>query len=327
MTVPISRRAWGLGAGAAWLASSLPVSAAETSFAAFVQATESDARSRGVSASTLNRALVGLTPNDKVITLDRRQASGKASFRRYRDRIANRQRIDTGRARYRQHQQLLESVGQRFGVSPRVIVALWGIESSFGSYTGDFHIVRSLATLSWDGRRRELFYGELIGALEILDRTPLEPERLTGSWAGAMGQAQFLPTTYLNHAVDADSSGWSDIWNTQSDVFSSMANYLRSIGWNPDYRWGREVRLPAGGNLPSGLDFAQPLAAWRDSGVRRADGGELPVAPIDASLIITDDGAGPSFLVYDNFRVLRTWNRSTNFALTVGLLSDMYATA
>lgn len=295
---------------------------AET-FGDFLATMRARALDEGVRPATVDGAFGGLTLADDVIALDRRQPEGRITFTTYRDRVVSRARIDGARVRYAEQASLLEPIGAAFGVSPRIIVALWGIESSFGQVTGNHEVVRSVASLAYDGRRRDLFSRELIAALVIMDRTPLGVADLYGSWAGAMGQAQFLPSTYLDHAIDHDGNGWADIWRSQPDVFASMANYLRAIGWDARYRWGREVSRPGGfDGLPVGRDDKRPLAFWEAAGVRQADGGPLPMAPIDAGLILTDDGAGPAYLVYDNFDVLMRWNRSTFFALSVGLLSD-----
>ncbi|MEO1089159.1 MAG: lytic murein transglycosylase [Pseudomonadota bacterium] len=303
------------------------VGAAELSFDAFLADMGAKAVAQGVAPRSVDTAFAGLRVDPDVVALDRRQPEGRISFRTYRERVVNQARIDGARRRYAEHRALLKSIGGTFGVSPRVIVALWGIESSFGGFTGDYPVVRSLASLAYDGRRRELFSRELLAALHVLDRTPLQLRNMTGSWAGAMGQSQFLPSTYLDHAIDYDGDGWADIWASLPDVFASMANYLRSIGWNGEYRWGRQVTRTGGFvGLPTGRDDKRPLGYWAEAGVRRADGGALPVVDLPAGLIVTDDGAGPAYLVYGNFDVLMRWNRSTYFALSVGLLSDTIRT-
>lgn len=294
-------------------------------FAVFLEQVRAEALASGVRPATLARALDGLTPDDRVVALDRRQFGGGGSFAAYRRRVVSARRVRDGRERYRRYRDVLEPIGRAYGVQPRVLVALWGIESSYGRVTGDFPVVRSLATLAHDGRRRELFTRELLAALTVLDRTPLGADAMRGSWAGAMGQAQFLPTTYLDHAVDRDGDGWADIWTSQPDVFASMANYLRAIGWRATWRWGRRVSHPERfAGLPEGRETRLPLAEWSRLGVRRADGGPLPFADVDAALVLPDGAGGEAFLVYDNFHVLRTWNRSTYFALSVGLLSDSF---
>ena len=302
-----------------------PGAAAREPFEAFLDEVARRARAQGIAGATIERALAGLAPDPQVVELDRRQPEGRLSFATYRERVVSRSRIAIGRARRREHGELLARMRRAYGVSDRVLVAIWGIESSFGRVTGDYDIVRSVATLAHDGRRRELFTRELLAALRILERTPLERPALTGSWAGAMGQAQFLPSTYLDHAVDFDGDGFADIWTSRSDVFASMANYLATLGWREGWRWGRPVSRPGGfAGLPRGREEKRPLEFWEAAGVRRADGGPLPVADADAGLLVMDEGRGGAFLVYHNFDVLMRWNRSTYFALSVGLLSDNY---
>ncbi len=294
-------------------------------FDEFIAQIRATARAHGVAGTTVDRALAGVKPDARVVELDRRQAAGGVSFATYRRRVLSSTRVGDGRERFAAHGPLLQSISDAFGVSPRIIVALWGIESSYGRVTGGFPVIRSLATLAYDGRRETLFTGELLAALRILDQTPLDAGDMLGSWAGAMGQAQFLPSTYLNHAVDYDGDGWADIWSSRQDVFASMANYLRAIGWRPGWRWGREVSHRDGfAGLSEGAEGRRHLTAWAEAGVRRADGGPLPVADGEAWLVMPDGRAGATFLVYDNFDVLRTWNRSTYFALSVGLLGDSF---
>jgi membrane-bound lytic murein transglycosylase B len=205
-------------------------------------------------------------------------------------------------------------------------VALWGIETSYGAWSGSTPVIGALATLAYDGRRAEFFRRELMDALRILDEGHVEADAMLGSWAGAMGQSQFMPSSYVRNAVDYDGDGRRDIWGTLPDVFASIANYLAKAGWNDRYTWGREVGLPAAlGEGLDGLEVRRPLPAWNDLGVRRADGAALPLVALDASLLRTDDGQGPAYLVYGNFRVLMAWNRSTYFGLTVGQLSDLIA--
>jgi membrane-bound lytic murein transglycosylase B len=218
-------------------------------------------------------------------------------------------------------------VAADFGVQARFIVALWAVETDFGRFTGGFDLVPALATLAYEGRRADLFASELIEALRIIDRGEAPPKGLKGSWAGAMGQSQFMPSSFNRMAVDYDGDGRRDIWSSQPDVFASMANYLRQSGWNGQQTWGRAVRIPAGLETDAGLAISRPLADWQKLGIRLPDGGALPQVAMNASLILPDGAGGSAFLVYDNYRVLMQWNRSTYFATSIGLLADMIGDA
>ena len=296
-------------------------SRAEVAFADWLAAFHAEARAAGISQRTLDRALADLAPIPRVIELDRRQPEGRMTFVEYRERVINNARIEKGRRLLREHRALLSRIEAEYGVPAEVIVALWGIESNFGENTGGFPVIASLATLAHEGRRAEFFTGELLAALRILDAGDITPEAMNGSWAGAMGQSQFMPSTFLGYAVDGSGDGRRDIWRNQADVFASMANYLSRMGWDRRYLWGREVRVE-NGIATSGLDERRPLSRWQAAGVRRTDGGDLPAVAIEASLLKMDEGRGPSYLVYDNFRVLMRWNRSTYFATSVGLLAN-----
>lgn len=301
-----------------------PAIAQTQSFDAWISAFREEALAQGISAATLDQAMRGLEPIPRVIELDRRQPEGRFTFRQYHERVLSAARIERGRQLYRDHRALLDRVAADYGVQARFIVALWGIESSYGSYHGEFPVIAALATLAHDGRRASFFRRELLQALRILEHGDVDAEHMIGSWAGAMGQSQFMPSSYLAYAVDYDGDGRRDIWSSLPDVFASIANYLAKAGWNDRHTWGRKVRSPVGldGGV-TGLEVTKPLPAWQALGVRRADGTDLPRVALDASLLRTDDGDGPAYLVYHNFRVLMAWNRSTYFALTVGELSDL----
>lgn len=293
------------------------------SFEAWLAAFRAEARARGISPATLERALAGVRPLEAVIEADRRQPERRLSFAEYRAKVVSAARIRRGRELLAEHRPLLERVRARYGVPAQTLVALWGIESSYGVYKGSWRVIDALATLAWEGRRAELFRRELLAALEIVERGERDPDRLLGSWAGAMGQCQFMPSSYLRHAVDFDGDGRRDIWTSLPDVFASMSRYLVEAGWVGGERWGRPVRVPASLDPSTvGLDRRADLAVWSRRGVRAADGGPLPNAPVEASLLRMDGDGGPAFLVYRNFRTLMVWNRSTYFALSVGLLAD-----
>jgi membrane-bound lytic murein transglycosylase B len=302
----------------------VPALAETRPFDVWLEELRQDALKEGIGAGTLSAALEGLAPIARVIELDRRQPEGRFTFQQYNQRVLSESRIERGRELYREHRSLLDRVAADYGVQPRFIVALWGIESSYGSFDGEYPVIGALATLAHDGRRASFFRGELLKALRIVDRGDIAVERMTGSWAGAMGQSQFMPSSYDAYAIDYDGDGRRDIWTSLPDVFASIANYLAKAGWNDRYTWGRKVHVPEAlnGDLV-GLNTTRPLPQWKELGVRRADGANLPAAILNASLLSTDEGQGPAYLVYDNFRVLMAWNRSTYFALTVGELADL----
>lgn len=297
--------------------------AAADAFDAWLAELRREAIARGIRRETVARALADLRPMPGVIEADRRQPERRMTFTEYRERVVSPARIEEGRRRLAEHRALLSRIEARYGVPAEMIVALWGMESNFGARQGGYPVFAALATLAHDGRRARFFRKELFSALEIVDRGHADVERMQGSWAGAMGQNQFMPSTYLAYAVDSDGDGRRDIWRSLPDVFASTANYLAASGWDARFRWGREVaappRLDAG---RTGLDHRASLAYWNEQGVTLPDGGSLPASGLRASLLRMDEGAGPSFLVYGNFEALMAWNRSTYFGISAGLLSD-----
>lgn len=300
------------------------IALAEGDFSQWLNGLRTEALNQGISKTTLDRALANASLIPRVIELDRRQPEGTITFGEYLDRVAPWSRIERGRRALAEDRPLLDEVAARYGVPPQYIVALWGIETDFGRNTGGFRVIDALATLAYDGRRSTYFRGELLAALRILDEGHISAEAMTGSWAGAMGQSQFMPSSFLAYAVDGNGDGRRDIWGTKADVFASAANYLANAGWVPGQTWGRRVQLPTGFDTTlASLDIRRPLASWRDAGVRAANGGELPVVEgMTGSVILPDGPGGPAFLVYDNYRSIMRWNRSTYFATTVGILAD-----
>jgi len=300
--------------------------AAETQNAQFhdwLRGFRQEALAAGVGPATFDRAFADVEPIQHIVELDHAQLESKLKFHDYVARLASPTRRAGVRAQLQENRALLDQVGRRFGVQPRFIVALWGIETDFGQSPGDYPIIAALATLAFEGRRAALFRRELIAALRIVERYGVDPGRMRGSWAGAMGQSQFMPSSYLDYAVSFDGNGTPDIWTRRADVFASIANYLARLGWQSSESWGRYVRAPAG--LPGaeiGLGAAHSLAEWRQLGVRRSDGGPLPVSSLTASLLLPEGPGGPALLVYDNFRTLLKWNNSSAFATSVGLLAD-----
>jgi membrane-bound lytic murein transglycosylase B len=300
-----------------------PAGAAEADFATWLGGVRQEALSRGIRAATLDRALAGLQPIPRVLELDRRQPETTLRFDEYLQRVVTPARVATARQRLSENRALLDEIGGKYGVQPRFIVALWGIESDFGRLTGGFPVVAALATLAYDGRRSAFFRGELMAALKILDHGDVTPEAMVGSWAGAMGQSQFMPSSFLTYAVDYHGDGRRDIWHRREDVFASIANYLSRIGWRGDQNWGREVRLPPGFDMAqAGIETRKPLREWQRLGLRRSDGGDLPTLEASASLVRPGGNAGPALLVYDNYRAILKWNNSLFFASAVGYLAD-----
>ena len=300
--------------------------AASQSFEAFLDGVRVEARRAGVSAATLQRALTGLRPNDRVLELDRRQPEFTQSWAQYRDARLSAARIDGGRRAYAENRAVLEAVEARFRVSPRVVVAIWGLETNYGGFTGNFSVVESLATLAWDGRRAAYFRAELIAALKILDARHVTPERMRGSWAGAMGHPQFMPSNFDRLAVDMDGDGKRDIWDSRADALGSIANYLARSGWREAELWGREVVLPDDFNADDARrDLTRPLREWARLGVRPSDGGAMPALDLDAAILLPGGVGGQAFAIYHNFNVIRRYNPSNYYALAVGLLSDRVA--
>lgn len=286
-----------------------------------------EAVSEGVPATLVAEVLDGVTLREDVLKRDRSQPEFKLTLAAYLARIVSEQRVAKGRKMLAEHRSLLEEIAVRYNVQPRFLLAFWGIESDYGRVLGNFPVIQSLVTLAFDPRRGNYFRKELLLSLHILadDMAPLE--RLQGSWAGAIGGLQFMPSVYRQYAVDYDGDGISDIWRNPADMFSSGANYLNDSGWRFDQTWGREVALPD--NLDSGMIGHKnnlTLAEWQKLGVRRLYGGrDLPKRNMTASLIIPDSGSGRAFLVYDNFKIILRWNRSDFFAIAVGMLADRIA--
>lgn len=284
---------------------------------------KAEAEAKGISRDLLQRAFEGLSPNPRVIELDRKQPESTKTFTQYLTGAVSQTRIDQGRDMLLQHEALLNKVAAEFGVQPRFIVALWGIETNFGGYTGNFSIVESLATLAYDGRRSDFFREELLKALHIIDEGHISLSDMEGSWAGAMGQCQFMPSSFLAYAVDYNGDGRKDIWGTLPDVFASIANYLKQSGWNDELTWGREVMVPPSlsDSLLDGKQYKK-LNEWSAMGVRGADGQALPDAAIEGALTMPGKRGESLYLIYQNYDVLLKWNRSRYFATAVGLLSD-----
>jgi membrane-bound lytic murein transglycosylase B len=292
-----------------------------------------EAAARGIRADILDQTLTGIEPVSQILERDRTQAEFTFTLDSYLKRRLTPATVRTAREMYKRHRALLQRIGTRYGIDPRLLVSVWGLESNFGRFAGVRPTVPTLATLAYDLRRGPMFRSELFSALEILNRGDIEPERLKGSWAGALGQPQFMPSSYLRYAQDFDGDGRRDIWSSSPDVFASVAYYLQQHGWTRGRTWGREVIVPqvaraAIDGLPKrgegcrarrDMSIRQPLNTWRKLGLRTATRQPLPSAPIDASLIRDDSRA---FLVYANYEALLDYNCAHTYALSVALLAD-----
>jgi membrane-bound lytic murein transglycosylase B len=282
-----------------------------------------EAANNGIREDILNSALRGIKQIPRVIELDRKQPEFSLTFRQYMDRVVPNSRVQKGRKKLAENRALLEEVGKKFGVQPRFIVAFWGIETDFGRVTGGFKLIPALATLAHDGRRSKYFRKELLNALKILNGNHIKAKDMVGSWAGAMGQCQFMPSSFLNFAIDYNGDGRKDIWSTKADVFGSAANYLSRSGWKGDQAWGRAVTLPEGFDSDlANLKIVKPISDWQALGVRRADGSDLPTRNMKASIVFTEGPGSAAYMAYNNYRTILKWNRSTYFAVAVGTLAD-----
>jgi len=296
---------------------------AQSGFRAFIQDVRRDALHQGITPATFDRAFANVAYVPHVIELDRQQPESTLSFEDYIDRVVSPTRRERGREQLAENRALLDAVSRKYGVAPRFIVALWGIESDYGRLTGTFSEIDALATLAYDGRRSAFFRKELINALIVVQRMHVDPRTMTGSWAGAMGQSQFMPSSFLNYAVSWRGNAPPNIWTNKADVFASIANYLAHVGWRPDESWGIAVKTPAGLDQSLiGLGQRRPLSSWAALGVQQANGGALQDSSATASLIEPGGESGPVFLVFDNFRVILRWNNSSYFATAVGYLAD-----
>ena len=290
-------------------------------------ALRTEALANGISAALFDEAFQNVSPIARVIELDRNQPEFTLTLSTYLQKVVSGTRAKKARIRLEEHKDILAEVSAKYGVQPRFIVALWGIETNFGQHTGGFSVIAALATLAHDGRRSAYFRKELLNALTILQEGYIKPADMKGSWAGAMGQSQFMPSSFLSYATDWDGDGRRDIWTTQNDVFASIANYLSSVGWRNDLTWGREVKVPVGLNAAS-LSKAKTkktMDEWRALGVTSADGSPLPKRNLTSRLVVPAKSDGRAFLAYKNYDNILKWNRSNYFAIAVGTLADNIA--
>ncbi|WP_249319118.1 lytic murein transglycosylase [Pseudoalteromonas sp. BDTF-M6] len=309
----------------------------QVAFDAYVTKLKGEALEKGYSPQLLDKAFATIKFKPKVISADKNQPEVKETLETYLPKRVPQWKIDRARELYKKHQDTLEKVAKEYGVQARFIVALWGLESNFGRIQGGHPVISSLVTLAYDGRREALYKRQLWAALDILKEGHIDLEHFKGSWAGAMGQTQFMPTSFNAYAVDYNGDGRKDIWTTKEDAFASIANYLKSVGWNDELTWGRQVKLPDNFDTQAVLqrgtrthkqwlehwsDSERSLSQWQQLGLRRMDGTDLPQRDITAALVMPDDIKGRMYLAYDNYKALMNWNRSYYFATSVGYLSD-----
>ncbi|MGE8154958.1 lytic murein transglycosylase [Pseudomonas vancouverensis] len=286
-----------------------------------------DALAAGIRADVFDRAFANVSFDPSVIRADRSQPEFSRPVWEYLDGALSPLRVRKGQSLISQYDGILQSIEQRYGVDRQALVAVWGMESNFGQFQGNKSVINSLATLAYEGRRPAFAHAQLIAALQILQQGDIEPEKMLGSWAGAMGQTQFIPTTYNTHAVDFDGDGRRDIWGSATDALASTAHYLQSSGWQKGQPWGFEVQLPGSFNyvLADGT-IRKTVAEWRQLGITLPNNRQVPAGAdqLSAALLLPAGYRGPAFLVLDNFRAILKYNNSSSYALAVALLSERF---
>lgn len=296
--------------------------ATHLSFSQWREQFRAEALAAGISAATFDQAFAGVQPDPAVIEADRSQPEFTRPVWQYLEGAISPQRVRSGRRLLSEHATTLDQIEARYGVDRETLVAVWGLESSFGQIMGDKSVIRSLATLAHEGRRPAFAKSQLIAALEILQHGDVAPQRMRGSWAGAMGQTQFIPTTYNTHAVDFDGDGKRDIWDSSADALASAAHYLQASGWKQGKAWGFEVELPEGFDYAlADTEIRKPLAEWRSLGLRNLPGDQEEAS---ASLLLPAGHRGPAFLIMDNFHAILRYNNSSAYALAIGLLAENF---
>jgi membrane-bound lytic murein transglycosylase B len=314
-------------------ASIAPVPPLPPPFDVWMASLRAEASARGIRPEIIDQAFAGVEPVAQILERDRAQAEFTLDLSTYLSRRLTKRTVRTAQDMYRSHRTLLHRIGEKYRVNPRVVVAVWGLESNFGRFAGVRPTIPTLVTLAYDERRGAMFRTELFSALEILNRGDIEIDRMKGSWAGALGQPQFMPSSYLLYAQDFDGDGRRDIWQSEPDVFASVANYLKEHGWTDGAAWGREVKIPAqaraaaaaiplretGCRAERAMSEPRPLRAWRRMGIRTMAGALVPSSTLEASLM----RAGTrSYLLYPNYETILDYNCAHTYALSVALLSD-----
>jgi len=311
------------------------MAASKGTFQAWLVGIRSEALARGIPHKVIQLLLTNVKPNRRVIKRDRNQAEFKLTLQNYQDRIITNKNVKSGTQKLRKYNNLLNKVSSRYGVQGRFIVAIWGIETRYGSVKGNVPVIPAVATLAYDARREKFFKEQLFATLEMVNRGYIGPESLLGSWAGAMGQPQFMPSSYLAFAQDFDGDGRRDIWNNKADIFASIANYLSKHRWSAQQTWGQKVAVPraliaaigkfkrrASPGCRAKTSALKPLSEWHKLGVRRPDGSLMQNNDLKAALVLPDGAKGDAFLVYTNYSAIMSYNCAHHYALTVGLLAD-----
>ncbi|WP_244325789.1 lytic murein transglycosylase [Shewanella aestuarii] len=296
---------------------------ANTDFEQCVSQLQVKAKQHGISQATIDTTVANLSFVPRVIELDQQQPEFTTTFKDYYEKRVTDWRVKEGRKLFATHRQLLNKLTQQYGVPGQYVIAFWGLETNYGSYKGKMSVLNSLATLACDPRRSEYFTQELMQALTLKERYQFSDDQMVGSWAGAMGHTQFMPTNYLKYAVDGDGDGKADLWNSTADALTSAANFLQHLGWQATERWGREVLLPDNYDFAHlGKNAAQPLSQWAKLNIKQVNGQPLPTPDMNAALYVPAGHTGPAFLGYENFNVIMRWNRSEFYAIAVGKLAD-----
>jgi membrane-bound lytic murein transglycosylase B len=327
-------------AAVATAATALPAQAEvnKGSFEKYAASLKQEALQKGYSKTLVNDVFASLKHYQSAVVADKKQPEFTETLDTYLPKRISKQRISLARKYYKENQQELEAIGKKYGVQPRFIVALWGLESSFGKIMGNYSVPSALATMAYDGRREAFFKSEFFLALDILQQGHVKLADMKGSWAGAMGQSQFMPSAFMSYAQDGDGDGHINIWQSRSDAFASIANYLKTRGWDDSQTWGREVKVPKNFDfsyvIPKGskdrtqwlqwwAKSERSLAAWQTLGVRTTEGKALPTRDLKAALVMPDDEHGRVYLAYSNYQTLMHWNRSYYFVTSVGYLADL----
>lgn len=300
------------------------VAQSQSGFERWVKSFRQQALARGITAKTFDRAFRGVKLNQRVVKLDRKQAEFSRQIWDYLDTATSPKRVSNGQANFNAQSRVLKQIERKYDVDAEVIVAIWGLESSYGERMGDINIIEALATLAYDGRREKFGRQQLLEALKIIQRGDITPNRMMGSWAGAMGHTQFIPTSYQAYAQDFTGDGKRNVWDPRdpSDALASTANYLAKFGWTNNQPWGIEVRLPAGFNYGNAsLKVKATPARWTELGVRTIDGGRIPNHG-KGSVFLPAGADGPAFIVFNNFFVIKRYNNANSYAMAVGHLAD-----